>query len=99
MQVFMIFSIILMPILVAIVIFRVAKLNNAPVVTFEGKLISKTHYRKSNGGTTYKATFEINGVPKEYHVLGADLFYSLNEGDEGIVSTKGIFVIDFKKKF
>ena len=89
---------VLAPIFIFIAVSRISNINNAPVVTYDVKVLSKRSFRKGNGGVGYKAVFEINGVQQEFCVIGYDVYCSLIPGDEGVLSCKDRYAIGFQKR-
>lgn len=71
--------------------------EDLPVESGAARVVSKRRSRRgSNGGTSYYITFEIENNLKEIRVF-SPTFYSVSEGDEGMLSYRGNMLIEFKK--
>jgi hypothetical protein len=69
----------------------------APVKSGKAKVISKRHFRNpSNGVTSYRAKFEIENEIIEL-IVRYEMYNSLTEGEEGILSYKGRWLVSFEK--
>ncbi|MBE6765287.1 MAG: DUF2500 domain-containing protein [Ruminococcaceae bacterium] len=71
--------------------------QDLPLESGMAKVLSKRRARRgSNGGTSYYVTFAIGEEVKEIRVF-SPTFYSISEGDEGMLYYKGYMLVDFKK--
>ena len=96
MMIFMLMVGIVPIIVISIFVFKFLNIQaNAPIETVHAKVVSKRRGR-ANGRTSYKITFEVNGQLMELHSF-SNLFYSINEGEEGTLVYKGIWVNQFTK--
>ncbi len=69
----------------------------APVKSGKAKVISKRHFRNSsNGVTSYRITFKTENEIIEL-IVRYEMYNSLTEGEEGLLSYKGRWLVSFEK--
>lgn len=97
MDILVIFIVLMFIIIFGIVMYMIIKTVKAPVLTEKAKVVSKRKFRNpSNNVNSYRVTFDINGQLVELAVKYL-VYDSLNEGDEGILTYKGMFLVNFEK--
>ena len=97
MDILVIFMVLMFVIIFGTVMYMIIKNIKAPVITDKARVVSKRKFRNhSNNTNSYRVTFDINGQLVEL-VVKYLVYDSLNEGDEGILTYKGMFLVNFEK--
>lgn len=97
MSIIIIVSIIIFVLMVCVVVSRIMSFNNMPIEYCRARVIGKrSSKRGSNGGTSYYVVFEINNQQIEFRT-SSTVFYSIIEGEEGLLSYKENYAVEFTK--
>lgn len=92
-----IISIILFLVIGGAAVYYIINQVKAPVKSGKAKVISKRHFRNpSNGVTSYRVEFEMENEIIEL-IVRYEMYHSLIEGEEGVLSYKGRWVVSFEK--
>lgn len=78
-------------------VYTLNKQHKAPVVTARARFISKRRSRlASSNSISHKATFELEDKTIIELNMRYDDWYALQEGQEGTIKYKGIWMISFE---
>lgn len=92
-----IISIILFLIIGGAALYYIINQVKAPVKSGKAKVVSKRYFRNpSNGVTSYRVEFEMENEIIEL-IVRYEMYHSLIEGEEGVLSYKGHWLVSFKK--
>ena len=96
-NIIVIISIILFLVIGGAALYYVINQAKAPIKSGKAKVVGKRHFRNlSNGVTSYRVNFEMENEMIEL-IVRYEMYHSLIEGEEGLLSYKGRWLVSFEK--